>query len=205
VASSFIEISSAFVIGVGTNYLFRFLTYFFGSPKLEMCKYLIKTTNKKNIPSLQFKIINKSHFAAIDVELSLRAVKYKNDDKSLKEITLLSTYKIDYLHPKPFFKNKYFHNAYRGNFIHKAENIHELVNSDKIDEVEIFIKAINIFNNSLNINYVTIPSENIKDYKYEFNLGDKCQSPTEIDNKTFPSCELSKKELLKQCPFLNNL
>lgn len=200
-----ITLGSGIFIGFFTNYIYRFITYFLGSPKLEICKYLIKTSNKKNIPSLQFKIINKSHFAAIDIELTLRAVKYRNDDKSLKDITLLSKYNINYLHPKPFFKNKYYHNAFRGNFIHRTHDIHQLVSSDKIDEVEILVKATNVFNNSLTINYITIPAKNIKNYKHEFNLGDKCQSPTEIDNKTFPSCELPKKELLNQCPFINDV
>jgi hypothetical protein len=192
------------VIGIASNYIFRIVTYFFGKPKLEICNYLIKSVNKNNVPSLQFKLINHSYFSAIDIELTLHAVKYRNDDRSLKDITFLSKYKIDFLQGKPFGKNKYFHNAFRGNFIHLTHNIHELVDDEKIDEVEIFLKAYNSFNNSLTISYNVILKENIKDFSYEFNIGDKCQSPSEISNKTLPQCDLSKKELLNNCPFLNS-
>jgi hypothetical protein len=208
----------SFVIGLVANFLYNRVRYKFGKPKIEICNYLLKTVkitkNDEIWPALQFKIINKTFTDIIDIKLSLRVVKFNDDDKVSKHILTITEQKIDLIKARelpfkeyiPFIENnkRTYPNAIIGKFFIPCEDIFQII-ENKLEEgfnhIEIFIKATNPFTGSIYTNATTFSNENIYDYQYSFQLGHNC-TPRKDENRKMKNIKFTKKELLNDCPFL---
>jgi len=206
-----VPIIISFIVGFITNSLYNRIRYYFGKPKITVCNYLLQST-KETIAgdvwnAFQFKIINHTSIDIIDVKLSLRVVKFNDNDRVSKHIFTITRQEINSIKAKePIFKkNKTYPNAIVGKFFIPCDDIFEIINNklqNGFDHIEIFIQATNPFTGSIYTNTVIFTTENILNHFYTFQLGHNC-TPRKDENRQLKPLKYTKKEILKHCPFVN--
>ncbi len=161
------------VASVIASYIFRMQTAK-KVPILEVGKDIIKGYNPDGRKSIKIKIINKAANDIINIDVKLMGVNYKDpSEKELKITTALSERMVPYIakeEKKQFGDNVVILHLYSNN----DSDLHAQI--DKFDDIMLFIKAEDPYNNAFGVIYKSYDKKSIKDNSYTFHDSRKLEA-----------------------------
>ena len=163
VVNILVGLLSGLISGYIVSVFYKNRTYY-NKPKLKICSNLIKYKND----SIIVKIFNDTKRELFDLQIRLYGIKYKDIERKSQFRKLISMKEIVYLAPcdKKDKKCNYVHIAILTSVNNK--NIQDEIY--EYDELELFIKSIDYYHNTVGIEKKFFSKKNILDKNYKFQI-----------------------------------
>jgi len=200
--SFLISIVSGVVGGIVANYLYRNAQYN-NKPKIVVSDNIIKAA-QDGLPILRIKLINKTSYPLVDIEIIFYGIQYLDQEKKLKHIRPIASYTIPFI--QEYDKsNPACDYAYQASLkpIDQSSNIHEKLG---FEDYLVFIKATNSYNSTIKATYHEYSLHKILDHYWNFDVGDttNAQKRSDIKEMVF-SVDIKDKDkitnIINKCPF----
>ncbi len=178
--SSIVGIIIGIVSGILANLFFNYLV-FYKKPKLKICnKVVLKEKDDfSNNPFLMIKIINECKYHLINVQVSLYAYTYQDDQNTMRYKKLISTKNIIAINPKNKKDPKKLHIM---KIVLTSHNIKQIIEHYKNKKFN-FLLQLRVTNSFSNISSVFEKKEIeiVDGEKLNFSSGEECN----IVNKNY--------------------
>ena len=177
-----IGLISGVVGGIVANILYRIYTHN-AKPEIEISNKLIQTAND-GVPVVRAKIINKTKNDLVDISIIFYGIEYLDRTKKLKAIKEIGSASIPFL-------SKFDINDHDSDYAYQVSlrskvagnNIHSYLS--KFEEFTLFVKATDVFNNSINAFYKGYKTSDIVNNQWSFDIGNTTNMQKEEIQKIY--------------------